>query len=183
MGSSTYVPVKMISPGSRVVPWLRKEIVFLIPKIISLVLLFCLLVSLRHLPGDCAAYLHGLAVDLGEDLKVLGVSNDLVGDDARTEGRPAIKALTQRPLATAMLNLPVTMRHIVTDGVAQYVVECLILRYVRGSLANNDDQLTLIVKSAASLGNRMHGDGVGRTGQRSHGFVLAKSACRSSILE
>ena len=35
----TYVPVKITSPGSRVVPWLRKEMVFLILKIISAVLL------------------------------------------------------------------------------------------------------------------------------------------------
>jgi hypothetical protein len=31
----TYVPVKMRSPGMRVTPWLRKEIVFSTPKIMS----------------------------------------------------------------------------------------------------------------------------------------------------
>lgn len=35
------VPVKIKSPGKRVVPWLKKAIVLATPKIISLVLLFC----------------------------------------------------------------------------------------------------------------------------------------------
>lgn len=36
---STYVPVNIKSPGSRVVPWLRKLIVFATPKTMSFVLL------------------------------------------------------------------------------------------------------------------------------------------------
>lgn len=40
-GTSTYVPVNIKSPGRRVVPRLRKLIVFATPKIMSLVLLSC----------------------------------------------------------------------------------------------------------------------------------------------
>ena len=36
---NTHVPVKITSPGSKVVPWLKKEMVFLMLKIMSAVLL------------------------------------------------------------------------------------------------------------------------------------------------
>lgn len=69
------------------------------------------------------ALLHNLTVDPGGDLEALRVLDELAAHKSRAVGSPAIEALTERPLSTAMFELPVAVGDVIADGVAQHVVQ------------------------------------------------------------
>lgn len=96
--------------------------------------------SQRHI-----THLHRLAIQFRIDLEVLRIPDNARSDDPRAVGSPAVKPLAEGPLAASALDLPFAVRDVVPDGVAQDVVECLILRHVRRSLAHDNDELALVV--------------------------------------
>ena len=96
-----------------------------------------------HIGG--VAVLDSLAVHAGGNAQGLGVLDDVAADDAGAEGPPAVVALAQRPLAAPALDLPVAVGDVVAHRVAQDVVQRLVLGHVGGRLADDDDQLALVV--------------------------------------
>lgn len=70
-------------------------------------------------------YLNGLSVDFGPDLEILGIFNNIARHNGRTKRRPAVKCLAERPLASSVLELPVSVRYIVANGVSKNIVERL----------------------------------------------------------
>lgn len=116
------------------------------------------------------AVLHNLAVQLGGDAQRLRVLDQVGANDGRPKGRPAVVALAERPLAAAALELPVAVRDVVADGVAEHVVERLGLGHVTARLADHRHELALVVQRAV-LRDGVHGDRVCRTRERGDGLV------------
>jgi hypothetical protein len=49
-------------------------------------------------------------------------------------------------LASAELDLPVAMRYIVANSIAQDIIQCIVFRNVKSLLANDDDELAFVVQ-------------------------------------
>lgn len=120
---------------------------------------------------DSSTHLNRLPVQLGPDTEGLRVLDEARADDSRAVGGPAVKALAERPLAAAVLDLPVAVGDVVADGVAHDVVEGVGLRHLGAALADDDDKLALVVQAGALLGDGGHGDGVAVGAQGGDGLV------------
>jgi hypothetical protein len=116
--------------------------------------------------------LDGLPVDLGPDLEVMRVFDDIARHDSRTVRCPSVKTLSERPLAATVLDLPVSVGDVVAYGVTQNVVKCFGFRDVLGGLSDDGDQLALIVQAGAFLGDGMNWNGIERTRERSSRLIL-----------
>lgn len=121
-----------------------------------------------HVP---ITYLDGLPVDFGPDFQILGILDDIARDDSWTKGRPAVKGLAERPLASSVLELPVSVRHIVANGVSQHIIEGVGLGHICASLANHHNKLTFVVQAGSLLRHRVDRNGVNRAGERCDGLV------------
>lgn len=97
----------------------------------------------------------------GERLRVL---NQLGGDNARTIRCPAVKALAMSPLVS-VLQLPVSVRQVVSHSISKNALESLGLGHVLALLADDNDQLALVVETVHLLGHVRNRDGVGGTRQ------------------
>lgn len=113
-----------------------------------------------------------MAVQPGADFEGLGVGDERRGDDARAVGRPGVEALAERPLAAAVLQLPVAVRDVVADGVAEDVVQGAGFGDVGARAADYGDEFAFVVEAGAALGEGVDGDGVGGAGEGGYGFVL-----------
>lgn len=116
-------------------------------------------------------YLDNISVQLSPDLELVGILDSVGRHNARPVGCPAIKALAEGPLTTPVLDLPVSMRHVVANTVPENMIESILLRHIRTPLSNHNDKLTLPVQSGTFLGNGMNRDGVSGTRQRCLGLV------------
>lgn len=92
------------------------------------------------------AVLHSLSIELGPDVEVLAVFDDVLGHDTGPVRRPSIEALAKRPLASAEFDLPVTVRYIVANSITQDIIQCIIFGNVKGLLANDDDKLAFVIQ-------------------------------------
>lgn len=117
------------------------------------------------------AYLHSLSVEPCPDTQALRVLNDIGADDSRPVRSPPVEALAQRPLAASVLDLPVAVGDVVAHGIAEDVVQGLILGHLLAALADHDDELALVIQALALLGNGRDGDGVAVGGQRGDRLV------------
>lgn len=70
-----------------------------------------------------------------------------------------------------MLELPVSVRHIVAHSVPQDIVQRLRLGHLLAPLAYDNDELALVVKADSFLCQRRNWNGVGRSGQRCQWLV------------
>ena len=111
------------------------------------------------------AVLHRVAVELGPDVEALRILDRLLRHDSRAVRRPAIKALSERPLAAAVLDLPVAMGDIIADSIAKDIIKGFVFGHIRSGLANDDDQLALVIKGATGLSLRVDGDGLASSGE------------------
>lgn len=111
----------------------------------------------RHVP---ITYLDGLSVDFGPDFQILGILDDIARDNGWTKGRPAVKGLADRPLASSVFELPVSVRHIVANGVSQHIVECVGLGHICTSFANHHNKLTLVVQAGSLLRHWVDRNGI-----------------------
>jgi len=64
------------------------------------------------------------------------------------------------------------VRHVVADGVAEHVVERAGLGHVGAGLADDGDELALVVEARVLLGEGVDWDRVRRAGEGCGGFVL-----------
>lgn len=121
-------------------------------------------------PG-ASTHLHGLPVEHRLDAQLLRVPQHRARHEAGPPGRPAVEALADGPLAAAPLELPVAVRDVVADGVAQDAVEGAGLGHVGAALADDGDELALVVEALAALGHAGDGDGVVGAGEGGGGLV------------
>lgn len=125
-------------------------------------------------------HLHSLAVELCRNTQSLRVLDQRGTDDARTIGSPSIKAFAEGPLTSAPLELPLSVRNIIADRIAQDVVKRLGLGHIGAFLADDGYQLAFVVKAFALLGHGVDRDRIKRSSQRSDRFVLTTHKVRSA---
>ena len=89
----------------------------------------------------CPPLLHHLTVQSGGDGQVFRVH--LVGDD-RPHGGKAIHIFAAGPLAVRLLDIP--GGDIVEAGVAQHIVQRLLLRHILGTPLHYHGQLSLVIQ-------------------------------------
>ena len=123
------VPVRITVPGSSVVLPLRNSISVGTSKIMSSVFQSCIISPLR----------------IGLDFERVGIGNLVLRDQRRAERAERVERLAAAPLAAAKVLLPVAGADVVAAGVAQHVVEGVLLRGVLARLADHDGQLAFVV--------------------------------------
>lgn len=126
----------------------------------------------RHRPRDTKDHilrgrrLHRATIQLGRDAQRIRITNYIRRHDTGAKGGPAIEALPQTPLAGTAPELPLAVGDVVPDSIAQDIVERLRLGDIPALLAEDDDQLALVVESLVRLHERWDRDLVGRPGDR-----------------
>lgn len=102
-------------------------------------------------------------------MQVVRILDQLRRDNSGTDGSPAIEALAQSPLPASLLDLPVSLRDVVANGVAENVIQCLRFRDFTSFLADNDDEFTFVVEARIVFDReRMDRDRIGWAGDGSH---------------
>lgn len=115
--------------------------------------------------------LNSLTVQLGRNIQSVGVGNHTGSRDTRAKRRPTIETLTQGPLPTTTLDLPLTMRDLVTHSIPENIVEGLALRHVLGLLANNNNQFAFIIDPFDLLRHGRHGQVISGASNRRDGLI------------
>lgn len=144
-------------------------------KIMSAVLLSCkprLALSPPTHSAEWPTHLDCSPVQPRGDVQSLWILDHFTRDDAGSVRRPPVEAFAERPLATTSLDLPVPVGYIVSDGVSQDAVQSLGLGHVGATLADDNDQLALVVETRLLLGHLVHRDRVRWACQRSNGLIL-----------
>jgi hypothetical protein len=71
-----------------------------------------------------ATFLNRLPIQLRRNLQILRILDDLAAHDTWTIRSPAVETFAERPLAAAVLELPVSVGDIVADCVAKNIIKC-----------------------------------------------------------
>ncbi len=122
----------------------------------------------NHVAG-VAILLHH-SVNARHDVDVMRVGHELLGNDKGSERRRAIQALAREPIWARKHRIlamaRATVRHVVHDGVAEHIIQGLLLRHAEGRLVNNDGKLALPVNPVAAFRNVERRTRINDTGAR-----------------
>lgn len=84
------------------------------------------------------AYLDNLPVESRADLELLGVGDDSGRDESRAKGGPVVETFADAPLPPTARDLPLPLRNVVADGIAEHVVQRLRFRHVAALPPDHD---------------------------------------------
>ena len=95
-----------------------------------------------------ARVLDNLAIEHSLDAEFVRIGDDTSRDDSRTDRCPSIESLAHGPLATTEVELPLSVRDVVANSVAGYVVHSLFGGNIVGVFGDDHDELALVVDGA-----------------------------------
>ena len=91
--------------------------------------------------------LQGFPVDGERNIQLVRIGHFVLGYDPRSHRPEGREVLAQRPLRSGQLH--VASAYVIEDGVAEDVVLPLCLGYIAATLADDDRQLSFIVRLLA----------------------------------